>query len=292
MHRTFALFLVLGLLLIPTTIGCGGGGGGGFTPVPSLVFVHTATAGNITGNSTELNHPLLNGNPNALILVTQNWNPPGSLGVYNNHPIGVWYELLTNRWNIFNQDLAAMTLDCAFNVRIVTGLANALLHTATPANKAANYTRIASPLTDGIPNAQVLVTQNWNPPGSPGVYNNGVMGVWYTGAVWAVFNQDNATPIPDDAAFNCQVHGAGVNDFVHTATVGNITGNRTVISHPALDGNPSATFQVTQNWNPGGVGGTYNDAPIGVYYNGTNWAIFNEDLSAMPVNAAFNVSID
>jgi len=39
------------------------------------------------------------------------------------------------------------------------------------------------------------------------------------------------------------------------------------------------------------AGGTYNNHPIGVYYNGAKWTIFNQDLGAMPVNAAFNVLI-
>ena len=38
-------------------------------------FVHVATAANITSNWTTIDHPLTNGNPNAIILVTPNWNP-------------------------------------------------------------------------------------------------------------------------------------------------------------------------------------------------------------------------
>jgi hypothetical protein len=35
---------------------------------------------------------------------------------------------------------------------------------------------------------------------------------------------------------------------------------------------------VTPVWNPGGSGGTYNNHPVGVYYNSGNgqWAIFQE----------------
>ena len=35
----------------------------------------------------------------------------------------------------------------------------------------------------------------------------------------------------------------------------------------------------------------YDNHPIGVWYNGSKWAIFNQDLTAMPVNAAFNVFV-
>jgi hypothetical protein len=43
-------------------------------------FVHQATAGNSSGNSTFLDHPLLNDEPNAVTFVTQNWNPGGTGG--------------------------------------------------------------------------------------------------------------------------------------------------------------------------------------------------------------------
>ena len=49
----------------------------------------------------------------------------------------------------------------------------------------------------------------------------------------------------------------------------------------------------TQNWNPGGGSGTYNDYPIGVWYSGTQkWSIFNQDTtSSMPVGADFNILV-
>ena len=56
------------------------------------------------------------GNPDAVILVTPNWNPGGQGGLYHDHPIGVYYCL--DRWAIFNQDMAPMPLGAAFNVWI------------------------------------------------------------------------------------------------------------------------------------------------------------------------------
>jgi hypothetical protein len=91
------------------------------------------------------------------------------------------------------------------------------------------------------------------------------------------------------------VPGAGLGTFtpvfIHRATAGNTSGQVTVIDNPLTNGDPSAILIVTQNWNPGGVGGTYNTHPIGVFYNGSRWAIFNEDLGNLTVNAAFNVLV-
>lgn len=74
------------------------------------LFVHTADAASTVDNSTQLNHPFANGNPAAAILVTQNWNPGGGGGVYDDHPIEVWYDEFSGRWAIFNQDLADMPI--------------------------------------------------------------------------------------------------------------------------------------------------------------------------------------
>jgi hypothetical protein len=79
---------------------------------------------------------------------------------------------------------------------------------------------------------------------------------------------------------------------IHTATAGNSTFDWTTIDHPLMNGNTGALLFVTPNWNPpGGVGGTYNNHAIGVWYTGSNWAIFNEDGAGIPVNAAFNVML-
>jgi hypothetical protein len=82
-------------------------------------FIHRALAPNITGNYTTIDHPHCNNDPNAILMVTQNWNPGGGAGVYNNRAIGVWYDNIAARWAIFNQDLAAMPVNAAFNVVVI-----------------------------------------------------------------------------------------------------------------------------------------------------------------------------
>jgi hypothetical protein len=82
------------------------------------VFVHRATPNNISTNSTYIDNPLTNGNPHAVLMVTQNWNPGGNVGTYNNHSIGVWYDASRKKWAIFNQDRKPMTEKAAFNVAV------------------------------------------------------------------------------------------------------------------------------------------------------------------------------
>ena len=83
------------------------------------VFIHRATRENILGNWTYLDHPLINDNPNAILYVTQNWNPGGEGGGYNDHPIGVWYHTDRSKWAIFNEDRAAMPVGADFNVAVL-----------------------------------------------------------------------------------------------------------------------------------------------------------------------------
>ncbi len=100
--------------------------GGGDGPLPNTysnatesggesVFVHRATPQNTSANSTYLDHPLTNDNPNAVLSITQNWNPGGVDGTYNAHPIGVWYDGSAEKWAIANEDRAAMPGGASFN---------------------------------------------------------------------------------------------------------------------------------------------------------------------------------
>lgn len=86
-------------------------------PTDSHTFTQTATALNTTENYTLIDNPLTNNNPHAILLVTQYWNPQG---IYNNHPIGVWYSYVDQKWGIFNQDLVNMPLGASFFVTDVT----------------------------------------------------------------------------------------------------------------------------------------------------------------------------
>jgi hypothetical protein len=91
------------------------------------------------------------------------------------------------------------------------------------------------------------------------------------------------------------VSGAGIGTstaaFIHRATTANTGGDTTTIDNPQCNGDPNAILIVTQNWNPASGSGNYNTHHVGVWYTGSNWAIFNEDGTAMAVNTAYNVLV-
>jgi hypothetical protein len=82
------------------------------------IYVHTATPENTSGPVTFLSHPLLTNNPYARVMLTSNWNPGGSGGTFNDHPIAVWYDIPGGRWCVFSEDFANMPVGSSYNIMI------------------------------------------------------------------------------------------------------------------------------------------------------------------------------
>lgn len=255
-------------------------------------YIHTVTNANRIGNYSELS--VRDNNPNTLYFVTPNWNPPSSGGVYNNRPTGVWFDASQKDWAIFNQDNKPMTLGASFNVYGQPAEADAYVHVATSSNSFGDWTFLDNPWTNNHPDAVVWVTPNWNPAGKGGVFNDHNIGVWYNRAIgrWAIFNQDGS-PITHGASFNVTYNSVSFapNYYVHTAAFNNSIGDYTVLDDSLINGTNGHILMVTPNWNPGGVGGVYNNHAIGVWYNIAlkRYAIFNQDGTPIPHGASFNV---
>ena len=169
-------------------------------------FVHRATADNSRGDYTYLSDPALNGDPNAVVLAAPT-GARGGGGEYD-HNIGVWYEPRARKWAIFNQDLAAVPAGATFRV-VLPPASESFVHRARPADPVRQTTYLDDPLTNGEPDAVVSVTQNWNPGGGPGVYNDHPVGLLYDedAQKWAIENRDGAR-MPDGAAFNVAASGS------------------------------------------------------------------------------------
>ena len=70
---------------------------------------------------TRLNHPALNGRPQAIVTVTPVGRIEGDENarlVHNPHPVGVLYRELDDRWYIYNLGLEAMSIRADFQVAI------------------------------------------------------------------------------------------------------------------------------------------------------------------------------
>jgi hypothetical protein len=148
-------------------------------------FVHTATPSNIAGNRTLLSSRLLNGKPNAVILITQNYDPDGIGATANDHRVGVRYYPSLKRWGIINEDGSAMTLGASFNVLVgpaaSNGGATTVLKT-TKSNRKGDAVAISSRETNGNPNAVVFATPNFNPGGKGHLADRNAVDVAYQGS--------------------------------------------------------------------------------------------------------------
>ncbi len=86
--------------------------------VNKAAFVHTATAANkLSLNGTDITNPMCDGDATAILIVTQKLNPSGL--VYNNSPIGVYYNTIRSKWEIFNENNVAIPTNAQFNVLVI-----------------------------------------------------------------------------------------------------------------------------------------------------------------------------
>lgn len=161
------------------------------------------------------------------------------------------------------------------------GIAQELIsHKATTANTRGHITTIDKPATNNKPDAVLIVTQNY------GVYNPNEVGVWYSNGKWNIFNE-NRTALPNNASFNILVLDPSKQNtaFVHTATKANTRGHITTLENSFTNGRADVVVFVTQNY------GQYNTSPVGVWYSGGKWKIYNEDRKPIPAGAKFNVVV-
>jgi hypothetical protein len=118
--------------------------------------------------------------------------------------------------------------------------------------------------------------------GSAGVFE--VLNVANTSSALVARSENTALEI--DGAI--KVINTSVNKpvFTHVTSGANISLHLTSITY----NNPLVTdlLIVTPNYTAGSV---YNAHPIGVWFNGGVWKIFNQDLAAMPIGTAFNVMV-
>ncbi len=284
-------------------------------PTPSFAFEHRATPENSSGHVSFAAHELLDGSAAPILLETPNLSPRQGVGVPNPRATGLYLERFFDpaTWGIFNQDTSRAYPDGAVSNLFQPPMdLRTFVHEATPENSVGNWTNLYHPGLHNQAGSIVFVTQQWvaGEELTVGVYNDHNIGVWWNESegAWAVFNQDGQR-MPVGATFNVFVAKSALENpagylhydtapvdprdvaFVHVATAGTLDGDRTVIDHRWLNGNPDLQLIVTQNWNPGGAPGVYNDHPIAVEYDpaSSHWAVVNQDGAAMPENAAFNV---
>jgi hypothetical protein len=161
--------------------------------------------------------------------------------------------------------------------------ASHFIQTATSSNTDVNYTVINNGASNDNPNALLFVTPNYDPGQACGCnYSTAPVGVYYDTSrdQWEIFNEDE-TNMTVGESFNVLVVPAPTaTAFTVTANSSNASGDHVDISNSAANGKPTSEILATHNLDPGGVGDTYDNQPVGVYDAGSKWAIFNVLIGA------------
>ncbi|MCX7691732.1 hypothetical protein, partial [Thermoflexus sp.] len=118
------------------------------------------------------------------------------------------------------------------------------------------------------------------------------LGFWLTAAALLA----SAFPIPPVPSANASLPAVPepapqsspvvIAAFQHIAAPPTLRANQTILDHPMLKGNPNVLLFVTADY---GTIGPYHEKPVGVWYDGIRWTIFNQDGSPMTPNVRFNV---
>ncbi|GHB52054.1 DUF7452 domain-containing protein [Persicitalea jodogahamensis] len=150
--------------------------------------------------------------------------------------------------------------------------------------KAVSAAYLNDPGLNNNPKAIVILTFNASGASSPQP-----LALTYDSNRWAVINQNGST-LPVNSEYNIYYTTPGDRAFSHTAAAGNTSGHVTTLDHPLLNDKPNARMMATKVLRSGG---TSNTSPIGVYYSGGRWRIFNQNTSRpMTAGTEFNVIID
>jgi hypothetical protein len=94
-----------------------GAGIGTSTPA----FVHRVTAANVDAfgpHRTTITHPLCDGDPNAILIITHNYNPSATGGILDTNQSSVYYNGSLAKWQIYHDNFVAMSTNNAYNVLV------------------------------------------------------------------------------------------------------------------------------------------------------------------------------
>jgi len=161
-------------------------------------------------------------------------------------------------------------------------------HLAEASTNLGHATYLSDPSVDNNPDALVFVTANFS---VDNIFVNIYSGIWYNGAEWSIYDETEGSSIMiENSGWNVGVIERGGSAYIHEATAENIEGNYSNLDSPGVTDNANALVFITHNWS-GNASGVYVNRATGVWYNGSNWAIYNEDQEGFQVEAAFNTFV-
>ena len=248
-------------------------------------YIHLNHSSNCFGDYTILDGSIIGTGTSEHLIFSHIWGPDGPHETYMPKSHGLWYT--GSEWSIFNETEAPIDSSLAFNVLNPTTNGTSFSFTVTTANTILNWSDIDNSLLNGNPNAVFFISKSWN----NGVYDTAHVGIWYNAAnsKWSVYNEDGLTALKVNSTYNIFVPSPGTSYFKQTATSNYYI---TYIDNPLLNGNPNAKIFVVHDYTNIPANEGYINKEIGVWYDGSQWTIYNEDrYDTLFPGATFNVLV-
>lgn len=170
-------------------------------------------------------------------------------------------------------------LICLF--ALVNAQADSFIHKATSANISSAATYLDHPRLNNNPNAEFVVSHLWNTQGSSGVFNNKILGLYYDGVKWYIYNQDYTDFIPNSSFFVYIPSDDKGAQF--TVTSSNLNDGYADLDYVELNNNPNAVVAT----NP--IFTNYYNKNVGVWYTGSKWSLYNENATYLEIGQKFMV---
>lgn len=245
-----------------------------------ITLVHVTKSQNIEKHITYLDHPSLNNNPDAFLVISQMY------GKYNPNEVGVWYNRTKSKWSVFNQNLVPMPVGTSFNIFIVdqSKIKHAFVHKANSSNTTSNGTAIDYIGIYKLRNPVIVVTQKY------GVYNTSTVGVRPSKKKWRIFNNDR-TMVPNGALFNViafeqgDISSDGLSGVaIRTKSMPQNISNHILKLKQGMAKEQKAMVFYTQK-----LQSIYCADVQGVWWTGNEWTIYNQNLQALPQDLYYHV---
>lgn len=284
-------------------------------------YFHVVTKENAGPRGTVLDHPGLNGNPNASFVYSHVYNPEGRGGIQNERAVSARYDESLRRWTLHHVDETPLLSGLAFGV-IVSGAARSepaaqSAALATAAVRAEDANRQGPVRLNAVASAEELVHETSVANNSSentilSVQENNRMaivvavpleetrkqllspvGVWYTGRNWSVY-QETKQRMPVGVKFRILHREApDENHYLHVVTKENTGPRGTVLDHPELNGNSDAKLYFSHVYNPEGRGGLQNERAVSARYDQglRRWVIHHVDETPFQNGLTFGVIV-
>lgn len=244
---------------------------------PNILFEHCATAGNINGDLTEIDHPAMNNDPSAHVQVMKVRKGISGAIINNPHNVGMRYNPFTERWYVHNEfagtpmienscyliSIAGVDVSDIKSHKVTSGTilpgfdnTSVINHAAINDNSSARCMCTKLQDADEVQNNNPIeLYYNWLSPGS-----------WY-------ISTPSGQVIPIGSAFSILCNPPGFSIVQHESLFENVGSEVnsvtdyaywTILDHVLLNNNPNAFLFVNHRREPAT---TFIYSDFSVFYN-------------------------